>query len=150
MSDLAIFTGDSSEEKQYIVFRINKEFFGIDIAQINSIILVPKITKVPKMPEYFKGLISLRGSVLPVINLRKKMNLEDKEFDKDTRIIILNTEDGAMMGVIVDEVNEVTNISNDDIKEPSPFLKNEDSLISGVGKKDDQLISIFEVEKITA
>ncbi len=150
MSDLAIYNGDSSDEKQYIVFRINKEFFGIDIAQINSIILLPKITKVPKMPEYFGGLISLRGSVLPVINLRKKMNLEDKEFDKDTRVIILNVEDDAMIGVIVDEVKEVTNISNEDIKEPSPFLKSEDSLISGVGKKDDQLISIFEVEKITA
>ncbi len=149
MSDLAIYNGDSSDEKQYIVFRINKEFFGIDIAQINSIILLPKITKVPKMPEYFEGLISLRGSVLPVINLRKKMNLEDKEFDKDTRVIILNVEDGAMMGVIVDEVKEVTNISNDDIKEPSPFLKSEDSLISGVGRKNDQLISRFEVEKIT-
>ena len=150
MSDLAIYTGDNSEEKQYIVFRINKELFGIDIAEINSIILLPKITKVPKMPEYFEGLISLRGSVLPVINLRKKMNLEDKEFDKDTRVIILNVEDGAMMGVIVDEVKEVTNFSNDDIKEPSPFLKSEDSLISGVGRKDEQLISIFEVEKITA
>ena len=150
MSDLAIYTGDNTEEKQYIVFRINKELFGIDIAEINSIILLPKITKVPKMPEYFEGLISLRGSVLPVINLRKKMNLEDKEFDKDTRVIILNVEDGAMMGVIVDEVKEVANISNDDIKEPSPFLKSEDSLISGVGRKDEQLISIFEVEKITA
>ena len=150
MSDLAVINNSKDDDKQYIVFRIDGENFGIDIAEINSIILMPEITFMPKMPPYFQGIISLRGSVIPVINLRKRMNLEDKEFDKDTRIIILNLENDEMMGIIVDEVKEVMNIENDQIQVPSPFLKKEDSLISGVGKKEDQLISIFEVSKISA
>ena len=150
MSDVAVINNSKEDDKQYIVFCINGENFGIDIAQINSIILMPNITFVPKMPEYFEGIMSLRGSVIPVINLRKRMNLEAKEYDKDTRIIVINLEDDKMMGIIVDEVKEVMNITNDQIQVPSPYLKKEDSLISGVGKKEDQLISIFEVAKLTA
>ena len=150
MSDLAIIKNTIDEEKQYIVFRINKEYFGIDIERINCIIQVPKITKIPKMPNYFQGVMSLRGSVIPVINLRLRMNYEDEDFTKDSRIIVLNLEDGAMMGIIVDDVKEVMNISEEEIDEPSSILKKNDSFISGVGKKEDELISIFEVGRLTA
>lgn len=150
MSELAIVKKNVVEEKQYIVFHMEKEFYGIDIANINCIIQVPKITPIPKMPEYFQGVISLRGHVIPVINLRKRMNLADVELTKESRIIVLNLENDELMGIIVDDVKEVMNISNNEIEEPSPFVKRKDSFISGVGKKQDELISIFEVDLLTA
>ena len=150
MNDLAIVRENVVEEKQYIVFYVEKEYFGIDIVDINSIIMVPKITPIPNMPDYFQGVISLRGHVIPVINLRKRMGLADKEISKETRIIVLNLENEELMGIIVDDVKEVMNISNSEIEEPSPFVDKKDSFISGVGKKQDNLISIFEVGLLTA
>ena len=150
MNELAIVKDNIEEDKQYIVFNLNKEYYGIDIADINCIIMVPKITPIPKMPEYFAGVISLRGHVIPVINLRKRMNYADEEITKNTRIIVLNLENGEMMGIMVDDVREVMNISNSEIEEPSPYIKKKDSFISGVGKKKDNLISIFEVDLLTA
>ena len=150
MNELAIVKENVVEEKQYIVFHVEKEYFGIDIADINSIIMVPKITPIPNMPDYFQGVISLRGHVLPVINLRKRMGLEDRGITKETRIIVLNLENEELMGIIVDDVKEVMNISNSEIEDASPFVDKSDSFISGVGKKQDNLISIFEVGLLTA
>ncbi len=150
MNDLVVMKNAQNEDKQYIVFRIDKEFFGIDISVINSIIMIPEITSIPKAPEYMKGVINLRGHVVPVMSLRKRMNYEEENITKDSRIIVLNLENEEMMGIIVDDVKAVMNIANSEINEPSPFLKKEDSFISGVGRKDDELISIFEVGRLTA
>ncbi len=150
MNDLVALNRVENEDKQYIVFHIDKESFGIDISVINSIIMVPEITSIPKSPEYMKGVINLRGHVVPVMSLRKRMNYVEENINKDTRIIVLNLENEEMMGIIVDDVKAVMNIANSEINEPSPFLKKEDSFISGVGRKDDELISIFEVGRLTA
>ncbi|QFJ55806.1 chemotaxis protein CheW [Pseudobutyrivibrio xylanivorans] len=150
MNDLMVMNKTEDEEKQFIVFRINKEYFGMDIFDINSIIMMPEITKMPKAPEYMQGVINLRGHVVPIMSLRKRMNYGEENITKDSRIIIVNLENDELMGVIVDDVKEVMNIPTSEIVESSPFVKKEDSFISGVGKKDDELISIFEVEKLIA
>lgn len=151
MNELVVLNNTTEkEDKQYIVFRIQKESFAIDISVINSIIMVPDITSIPKAPEYMKGVINFRGHVVPVMSLRKRMNYAEETFDKDTRIIVVNLENNEMIGIIVDDVKAVMKIANTEIRKPSPFLKKEESLISGVGKKDDELISIFEVDRLTA
>ena len=150
MDEVAVINKKNNDDKQYIIFKINNESFGIDITNINTIIQMPKITKMPKMPEYFQGITYLRGRIIPVINLRKRMNYTDEEFTKKNRIIVLNLEDDKLMGIIVDDVKEVMRISQSEIEEPSPLLKKEESFISGVGKKEDNLISIFEVDSLIA
>ena len=106
------------------------------------------ITRVPHVPEYIKGVINLRGEVVPVMSLRRRMDLEDDEFTDASRIIILKLETGGLMGVIVDEVKEVLSLSEDDIETPTSTLKSKNSFINGVGTNGDELISIFEINSI--
>ena len=146
MSDLAMYDVVEKEKKQYIVVKIGGEHYGIDISYIDNIVRMSKITRVPKAPSYYRGVINLRGEVVPVMSLRRRMDLDDDEFTDASRIIILKLEQGGLMGVIVDEVKEVVAIPDEEIMDPSPFLKGGNSLISGVGKKDEDLISVFNLE----
>ncbi len=137
-----------SDEKQYIIFTLNNEFYGIDIIHINTIIMMPEITDVPLSADYIKGMISLRGHIIPVINLHKRMNYGEEVITKDTRIIVFNINETEQVGIIVDSVKEVMVISSEEIESPSPFMKSEDSFISGVGKKADMLVSILDINSI--
>lgn len=150
MNELTVINSLANEDKQYIVFLINKEYFGIDVEHINSIIQMPKISMVPNGPEYLLGMTSVRDRVIPIVSLHKKMNYGEDNITSESRVIILNLKNDEMIGVVVDEVREVTKISNDEIQEASPFVSTDDSFISGVGKKEDNLISIFEVSTLIA
>ena len=101
MADLDIMENDS---KQYIVVKIGNEQYGIDISYIDTIVRMQKITRVPKAQRHFKGVINLRGEIVPVMSIRLKMKLADDEFTNASRIIILKLEEKGMLGVIVDEV----------------------------------------------
>jgi purine-binding chemotaxis protein CheW len=150
MADLALFEGQSADKNKYLIFKVNNEFYGIDVAMVNNIIQLPTITMVPSSPKYFKGIINLRGEIVPVMSLRRKMNYSDDTFTKDSRIIILNIGEDKLIGVIVDAVKEVLTISEDEIEQPSPFLKKEESVVKGVGKMGDNLISILDVSSIVS
>ncbi len=146
MQELAIYKDEVKSEKQYVVFGIDKESFGLDVSYVNSIIQVPHITFIPQAPEHYSGVIDLRGAIVPVINLRSKMSYEDAELTHSSRIIITDLESDKQVGLIVDEVKEVVTIPDDEIMEPSPFLKDDESLISGVSNNDGDLISVFNLE----
>ena len=148
MSDIAVVDVVEKEKKQYIVVKIGGEHYGIDISYIDNIVRMSKITRVPKAPQYYRGVINLRGAVVPVMSLRRRMNLDDDEFTDASRIIILKLDQGGLMGVIVDEVKEVLSLSEDDIEEPTSTLKSKNSFICGVGTNGDELISIFEISSI--
>ncbi len=148
MSDLAMYDVVEKEKRQYIVVKIGGEHYGIDISYIDNIVRMSKITRVPKAPSYYRGVINLRGEVVPVMSLRRRMDLEDDEFTDASRIIILKLETGGLMGVIVDEVKEVLSLSEDDIEAPTSTLKSKNSFINGVGTNGDELISIFEISSI--
>jgi len=148
MNNIIANTTNSSDERQYIIFTLNNEYYGIDIININTIIMMPEITDVPLAPEYVKGMISLRGHVIPVINLHKRMNYGKEVITKDTRIIVFNINENEQVGIVVDSVKEVMVISDSEIEYPSPFIKQEESFISGVGKKTDMLISILDINSI--
>ncbi len=134
---------------QYIVVRIGSEKYGIDISYVDNIVRMQKITRVPKAQSYFKGIINLRGEIVPVMSIRTKMGLEDDEITNASRIIILKIEEKGSLGVMVDEVSEVVNLSEDQIENNninSTHVK--DSFINGIGKNGDQLISLFEINAI--
>lgn len=133
-----------NEVKQYIVVMVGNEQYGIDISYIDNIVRMQKITRVPKVQSYFKGIISLRGEIVPVMSVRKKMDLEEDVFTNASRIIILKLEEKGSIGIIVDEVKEVVNLSADEIEHAS----NKGKFINGIGKHGDELISMFEINAV--
>ncbi len=132
------------ESKQYIVVMVGNEQYGIDITYIDNIVRMQKITRVPKIQSYFKGIINLRGEIVSVMSIRKKMELEDDVFTNASRIIILKLEEKGLIGIIVDEVKEVVNLSDDEIEKAS----NRGKFINGIGKHGDELISLLEINAI--
>lgn len=148
MADNRIETSDV-RVKQYIVVQIGNEKYGIDIGYVDNIVRMQKITRVPKAQAYFKGIINLRGEIVPVMSIRTKMELEDDVFTNKSRIIILKIEDKGLLGIIVDEVCEVVTLSENDIDASSSTAKSgKDSFINGIGKKGETLISLFEINSI--
>lgn len=137
------------ETKQYIVVRIGGEKFGIDIGFVDNIVRMQKITRVPKAQVYFKGIINLRGEIVPVMSARIKMNLEDDVFTNASRIIILKMEEKGSLGLIVDEVCEVVTLATDEIEKSDNYKSNDKEMfINGVGKNGDELISLLELNSI--
>ena len=135
---------------QYIVIRLGEEQYGIDISYVNNIVRMQRITRIPKVAPYLKGVINLRGEILPVVSLRLKMGLDEDVFDKATRIIILKTENEGQIGIIVDEVKEVVTLSEKSIEKISHDNKSEKAnFISGVGKNNGELISILDLNLIS-
>ncbi|MBQ7833549.1 MAG: purine-binding chemotaxis protein CheW [Lachnospiraceae bacterium] len=138
------------ETTQYIKVKMGDEMFGVDIKYIDNIVRMQSITRVPKVPAYIKGVINLRGEVIPVFNLRLKMGMEEVEETKKFRIIILKL-DGNYVGLIVDEVREVITLQNDLVekvyRDPSDPTQN---FLLGVGKDGDNLISLLDVNEVVA
>lgn len=132
---------------QYIVIRLGAEQYGIDIKHIDNIVRMQHITRVPKVDDYLKGVINLRGEVMPVMSIRLKMGLEADEYTKSTRIIILKLEQYGMVGVIVDEVKEVVTLSTSQI-EKMAYDKEEANFIFGIGKYEGGLISLLDLNAV--
>jgi purine-binding chemotaxis protein CheW len=147
-----IFLIDENEdtmENRFLSFRIDKEDYGISIKNIIEIIELQKVIEIPDMPNYIKGVINLRGNVIPVMDLRLKFKIEEKSYDDRTCIIIISV-NNYRVGLIVDRVEEVLEIQPENI-EPSPKFKNNSEskeYISGLGKIGDSVKILLDVEKI--
>ena len=148
MSDLALYYGNN-DDKQYIIFNINEESFGIDIMDVNSIIMMPEITKMPRTADYLAGIISLRGRIIPVISMHKRMEYGEEVITKDSRVIIRNGNEDELLGIIVDSVSEVLALPDNSITDSNTVVDAKSSFISGIGKTEDSLISIIEVDNLT-
>lgn len=135
-----------TEGKQYIVVKLGTEQYGIDIQYVDNIVRMQNITRVPKAQPYFKGVINLRGEIIPVMSLRLKFGLEKDEFTNATRIIIIKLEAGATIGIIVDEVKEVVTLNEDEVDKPN-YTENDEkaAYLLGVGKHGDGLISLLNI-----
>lgn len=137
------------ERKQYIVVKLGGEQYGIDIRHVDNIVRMQKITRVPKVQPYFKGVINLRGEVVPVMSIRTKMGLLPDELTNATRIIILKVEEQGSLGIIVDEVKEVVTLGAEAIdKVGYDTMDEKTNFINGVGKHGDELISLFDINCI--
>lgn len=146
--------GDESKEVlepiQYIVIRLGAEQYGIDIRYIDNIVRMQNITRVPKVPAYLKGVINLRGEVIPVMSIRLKMNLDADEITRTSRIIILKLEQQGNVGIVVDEVKEVVTLTADEIEKVAYDSKEgKVNFINGVGKHNGELISLLDLNSVT-
>jgi len=134
---------------QYIVVNLGIEHYGIDIKYVDNIVRVPQITRVPNVQSYFKGVINLRGEVIPVMSLRLKFDMPEIEFTGKTRIIIIKLDPTAAIGVIVDEVEEVRDLPESMTERQTPDKNDTSQLyITAVGKTDKGLVSILDLAAV--
>lgn len=140
----------ASEGKQYIVVRLGSEQYGIDIKYIDNIVRMARITRVPGAQKYFKGVINLRGEIIPVMSLRLKFDLEPDEYTNSTRIIIIKLESQSAIGIIVDEVKEVVTLDEASIEKPTASAANDIGIqyLSGIGKHGDGLITLLNISSV--
>jgi purine-binding chemotaxis protein CheW len=144
-------------ENQIVVFELNSEYFGVDIAKVESIIKMQPITQMPHTSSFVEGVTNLRGKVLPVIDLRKRFSLPAEEFTKDTRIVVVEIPatasgigvKGTMVGIVVDGVSEVLRVNTEAVEPPSPIVTTVDSLfICGIAKIAERLVILLDVDKV--
>ncbi|MEJ8554426.1 chemotaxis protein CheW [Tepidibacter sp. Z1-5] len=134
-------------QERYVIFKLKNEFYGININYVQTIEKMIEITRVPKANAYVKGVINLRGEIVPVIDLRKRFNIESSDYDKDSRIIVNKIED-VLVGFIVDSATEVKEIYKDDIDYSIVDEGFNDGFIKGIGKIEEQIIILIDVNKV--
>lgn len=135
-------------KKQFVIFELENEEYGIDILRVKEIKEMMNITRVPKAASYVCGVINLRGEVIPVVDLRRKFNLTEGERNSNTRIIIVAVDD-ITVGMIVDTSSEVIEIGSQDIEAAPDGVGNVDQgYIYGIGKIDKRLIILLDIVKI--
>lgn len=138
-----------NETKQYIVIRLGNEQFGIDIKYIDNIVRMQRITRVPMAQDYFKGVINLRGEVIPVMSLRVRFELEDDVIDTKTRIIIIKMDSQSKVGILVDQVKEVVTIGTEEIEKVAHGgPEGSGQYLDGVGKNGEELITLLNIANV--
>lgn len=138
----------SSDISQIVSFRLAKEEYGVNIMHVQEVILIGPITEMAQVPNYVRGLINLRGHVIPIIDLRVRFSLEDAAMTESSRIIILNL-DKRTIGIVVDAVNEVLRVSSDQV-EPTPrgITGVEHQHVMGLVRFEEKLIILLNIERL--
>lgn len=133
---------------QFVTFQLGAETYGISILKLNEIIAYQSCTTIPNVPNFIKGVLNLRGIVVPVIDLRERFNMELKDYDQFTVIMILDVS-GRIMGLVVDAVSDVLTLNSEDVK-PRPHFSTGIStqFIYGMGIKDKKFIILLDVDKL--
>lgn len=138
----------SVTDNKYVIFKLDKEYYGISINHVISIEKIQKSTRIPNGPNYVKGVINLRGEVITLIDLRDKLNMETKEIDNNSRIMVVSHEE-IMAGLIVDSSSEVIEIEKDNIDNPPSSYDNDKlEYIYGIGKIENRLVIILNLSRI--
>ena len=137
---------------KYLIFRLAEEAYGIDIFSVREIIGLPAITPVPRTPVFIKGVINLRGKIIPVVDLRTKFCMSQKEFTRDTCIVMVDvaaTSGRLWMGIIVDSVRDVANFAAGDLEEvPSFGVRVDTSFLLGLGRQKEGMTLLLDIEKV--
>lgn len=133
---------------QLVGFKVGREFFGLDIASVREIVRVPDITQVPETPDFVEGVINLRGRIVPVIDLRKRLGVGGSEKKRENRVLIAEN-GGRMVGLVVDSASEVMRMDSESIKPPPDIITNLGvDYITGVADFQDRLIILLDLSKI--
>ena len=141
-----------SENALYLTFKLHNEIFSVDVSRVREVLDLPEVTKVPKAPPYLRGVINVRGNVVPVIDLRIKFGLTETPNTVNTRVIVMELpldEEQVIIGAVADSVHDVLEIAADQI-EPPPRIGNRrrTEFIQGIGKQNDQFIMIMDVDRV--
>jgi purine-binding chemotaxis protein CheW len=139
---------DDQSIRQLVGFRLDDADYAIAITKIREIILLKPITRLPQVPPSIEGLINLRGTVIPIVNLRKRFGLPSRPFDDETRTIVVNVHDRTI-GCIVDEVTQVIRVAADQVQ-PVPIAMTAVAkrYIAGLARLDDRLVIILDIDKL--
>ena len=141
---------ESSELHKYLTFVLGSVYYGLDIQYVREIIGMQEITVVPDVPEFIKGVINLRGKVIPVMDVRRRFNMESRPYDDRTCIIVIHVDDW-LVGLVVDTVSEVLDIPQGEIEPPPEafgFGQRQDHFIAGMGKVGDEVRMLIDAQKL--
>ena len=148
MDQTDILTGFTADSNQFLTFTLGEEEYGIEILKVQEIKGYSSISAIPRAPAYVKGVMNLRGTIVPIIDLRIKFGLPPTEYDKLTVIIVVMVE-GRASGMVVDAVSDVLNIPENEIQ-PTPEFSSQTNtdFISGMGKSGEKLIILLDINKV--
>ena len=142
-----LYDDEDTQKDKYLTFHIGTEDYGISIAYVTEIIGIQSITEIPEMPDYIKGVINLRGKVIPVMDVRTRFRLEPRDYDERTCIIVVEINETSV-GLVVDAVNEVADIPEDQVEPPPKSRRKGGSYIQGIGKIDKEVKILLDINKI--
>jgi purine-binding chemotaxis protein CheW len=133
---------------QLISFIVGEEEYGLEILRVKEVIRIREITRLPRAPSFVKGIINLRGDVIPIIDLRDKFGLEHQDYTNMTRVIVVDV-DGRLVGMVVDAASQVVRVAADQIEPPPPIAGGLSAeFIKGVGKLEERLIILLNIDRI--
>jgi purine-binding chemotaxis protein CheW len=138
---------ENAMEGKFLTFHLAEEDYGIAIEYVTEIIGIQKITEVPDMPDFVKGVINLRGRVIPVMDVRIRFAMPPRDYDDRTCIIVVNIDDKSI-GLVVDKVNEVADIPEDHIEPPPNASRQGNNYIYGIGKMDDEVKILLDINRL--
>lgn len=148
MNESAEHLEEDTQQGKYLTFVLGKEVYGLEIRYVTEIIGIQKITPVPDMPDYVKGVINLRGKVIPVMDVRLRFGMSPRDYDERTCIVVINAKD-TIVGLIVDTVKEVLEIADDDIEETQQMRKGSgNQFMQGLGKVGDEVKILLNAESL--
>ncbi len=137
-----------SQEGKYLTFVLGTEEYGIEILKVREIIGMMNITNVPRTPDYLKGVINLRGKVIPVIDLRLKFAMTEQKHTQETCTIVVEV-NGSLIGIIVDTVSEVVDIGSEEVEDAPQFGQGIDTdFIIGLGKVNEKIVILLDIEQV--
>ena len=140
--------GQPATEEHVVIFRLSDEYYALDIQTVQEIVRMQAITSIPGSDFWVEGITNLRGRVVPVIDLRKRCEVNAGEYTAETRIVVVSSATG-MVGLIVDAVSEVMRIPGDQVEQPSAIVSvPENTYLRGIAKLDDRLVSLMDLNGV--
>lgn len=137
-----------TDELQVVVFILDKNYYGVHILQVQEIIKMTEVTKLPNTPDFIEGIVNLRGKIVPIMDLRKRFGLQEAATNENSKILILKL-DEVQFGIIVDEISEVEKVPVSLIENPPKVVSGvRGEFISGIAKNNDRLLILLDIEKI--
>ncbi len=142
--------GLTTDGSQFLTFNLGDELYGVDILRVQEIKGYTTVTKIPNTPPHIKGVLNLRGTIVPIVELRTKFGMPTIEYTAFTVIVVVVVRD-KVMGLVVDSVSDVLNIDKKDIQPPPQFgAKVDVSFVNGIGKSGDKLVTLLEMDRLLA
>jgi purine-binding chemotaxis protein CheW len=140
--------GLTTEGSQYLTFQLGEELYGVDILRVQEIKGYTTVTKIPNTPPHIKGVLNLRGTIVPIVELRTKFGMPTIDYTMFTVIVVVVVRD-RIMGLVVDSVSDVLNIDKNDIQPPPQFGSKVDvSVLTGIGKSGDKLVALLNIDRL--
>ena len=140
--------GLTTDGSQYLTFQLGEELYGVDILRVQEIKGYTTVTRIPNTPPHIKGVLNLRGTIVPIVELRTKFAMPTIDYTMFTVIVVVVVQD-RIMGLVVDSVSDVLNIDRKDIQPPPQFgAKVDVSVLTGIGKSGDKLVALLNIDRL--